>query len=112
MQAGRLPALLDLAGKFFDWIIVDSPPVTPLADTAFWMKQADGVLIVIREGVSERKIIEKTMNSLGGFPLLGVVVNSCKSSEWKDYYSHYGYARVQSDQTLPQHPEVNDKQAE
>jgi len=90
MQAGRLPELLDRLGKFFDWIIIDTPPVTPVADTAFWMKQADGVLLVIREGISEQKIIEKTMQSFDASALLGVVVNSCSSSERKDYYSRYG----------------------
>ena len=55
MQGGRLPELLDQLGEFFDWIFIDTPPVIPVADTTFWMKLADGVLIVIREGVSEKK---------------------------------------------------------
>jgi len=56
MQGGRVPELLDRLGEFFDWIVIDTPPVVPVADTAFWMKLADGVLVVIREGVSEKKI--------------------------------------------------------
>jgi len=94
MQAGRLGELLDRAGTFFDWIIIDTPPVTPVAETAFWMKLADGVLIVIREGVSEKKTVEKAVSSFESSRLLGVVVNSCTSNEHKDYYSRYAQQRA------------------
>jgi len=94
MQAGRLGKLLERAGTFFDWIIIDTPPVTPVAETAFWMKLADGVLVVIREGVSEKKTVEKAVSSFESSRLLGVVVNSCSSNENKDYYSRYAQARA------------------
>ena len=94
MQAGRLGDLLERAGTFFDWVIIDTPPVTPVADTAFWMKLADGVLVVIREGISEKKTVEKAISSFESSRLLGVVVNSCSSNEHKDYYSRYAQART------------------
>ncbi len=93
MQAGRLGELLDRADAFFDWIIIDTPPVMPVAETSFWMKLADGVLVVIREGISEKKTIEKAVSSFESSRLLGVVVNSCSSSEHKDYYSRYAQER-------------------
>ena len=111
MQAGRLPELLDHLGTFFDWIIIDTPPVTPVADAAFWMKLADGVLLVIREGTSERKIIEKAMNSFDRSTLLGVVVNDCSSSERKDYYSRYSQSRTEAGGGSPKDSEVSNKQA-
>jgi hypothetical protein len=43
---------------------------------------------VIREGVSEKKIVERALGSFDRAMLLGVVVNSC-SREHKDYYSRY-----------------------
>jgi capsular exopolysaccharide synthesis family protein len=92
MQGGRLPQLLDRLGEFFDWIIIDTPPVVPVADTTFWMKLADGVLIVIREGVSEKKVVERALDSFDRATLLGVVVNSCSRSDHNSYYSRYGQA--------------------
>ncbi len=50
MQSGRLQHLLERLETFFDWIIIDTPPILPLADTPLWMKMADGVLLVTREG--------------------------------------------------------------
>jgi capsular exopolysaccharide synthesis family protein len=94
MQGGRVPELLDRLGEFFDWIVIDTPPVVPVADTAFWMKLADGVLVVIREGVSEKKILERALDSFDRASLLGVVVNSCSRSEHNNYYSRYGQAVV------------------
>jgi capsular exopolysaccharide synthesis family protein len=96
MQGGRLPELLDRLGKFFDWIIVDTPPVVPVADTTYWMKLADGVLMVIREGFSERKTVERALHSFDRSNLLGVVVNSCTSNDHSDYYSRYSQASIRT----------------
>ncbi|MFZ1129935.1 MAG: CpsD/CapB family tyrosine-protein kinase [Terriglobales bacterium] len=96
MQGGRLPELLDRLGEFFDWIIIDTPPVVPVADTTFWMKEADGVLLVIREGFSEKKIVERALDAFDRDTLLGVVVNSCSRSDHNSYYSRYGQAVMPS----------------
>jgi capsular exopolysaccharide synthesis family protein len=92
MQAGRLQQLLEQLETFFDWIIIDTPPVLPLADTPLWMKLADGVLLVTREGVCEKKQLERTVEVLDRSTMLGVVVNSCTSNDQKYYYSRYGAA--------------------
>jgi capsular exopolysaccharide synthesis family protein len=97
MQSGRLPEVLDQLGTFFDWIIVDTPPMFPLADTTFWMKLSDGVLLVVREGVSDKKLLQRAVDTVDRSILLGVVVNSCRSGEHKDYYSRYGQDAVKSD---------------
>jgi capsular exopolysaccharide synthesis family protein len=89
MQSGRLAELLEGLGGFFDWVIIDSPPVMPLADTPFWMKLCDGVLMVAREGVTERKPLKRVLDLLDPSLLLGVVVNSCSSSDHKSYYQRY-----------------------
>ncbi|MGD0414470.1 MAG: CpsD/CapB family tyrosine-protein kinase [Terriglobales bacterium] len=101
MQSGRLPELLDRLGKFFDWIVIDTPPVVPVADTTFWMRLADGVLVVIREGVSEKKVIERALDSFDRAALLGVVVNSCSRSDHTDYYSRYGQATIETGEGPP-----------
>lgn len=92
MQAGRLQPLLEQLETFFDWIIIDTPPAIPLADTPLWMKLADGVLLVTREGVCEKKQLERTVELIDRSTMLGVVVNSCHSNEQKYYYSRYGPA--------------------
>jgi len=89
MQSGRLPECLDRLGTFFDWIIIDTPPMFPLADTAYWMKQSDGVLLVIREEVSDKNLLMRAVETIDRSTLLGLVVNSCRSAESNYYYSRY-----------------------
>jgi capsular exopolysaccharide synthesis family protein len=101
MQTGRLPELLDRLGEFFDWIVIDTPPVVPVADTTYWMKLADGVLVVIREGVSEKKAVQRALDSFDRAVLLGVVVNSCSRSEHTYYYSRYGQATLRTGEAPP-----------
>jgi capsular exopolysaccharide synthesis family protein len=92
MQSGRLQQLLEQLETFFDWLIIDTPPVRPLADTPLWMKLADGVLLVIRENVCEKKQLERALEVIDRSTMLGVVVNSCSSNEQKYYYSRYSPA--------------------
>jgi capsular exopolysaccharide synthesis family protein len=89
MQSGRTAELLDHLGRFFDWIIIDVPPVFPLADAAFWMKVSDGVLLIVREGVTQRKFLKRVLEVVDRSRLLGIVVNSCSNSDHKGYYQRY-----------------------
>jgi capsular exopolysaccharide synthesis family protein len=102
MQSGRLQQLLEQLETFFDWVIIDTPPVFPLADTPLWMKLADGVLLVTREGVCEKKQLERTVEILDRATMLGVIVNSCDSNEQKYYYARYGPAANGDESSSPE----------
>jgi Mrp family chromosome partitioning ATPase len=56
------------------------------------MKLADGVLLVTREGVSDKKLLGRAVEVIDRSTMLGVVENSCSSNEQKYYYSRYGPA--------------------
>lgn len=92
MQSARLQQVLVELETFFDWILIDTPPVLPLADTPLWMKLADGVLLVIREGVCEKKQVERALELIDPATMIGVVVNSCSGNEQKEYYERYSAA--------------------
>lgn len=99
MQSGRAADVLTRLGNVFDWVIIDSPPVIPLADTTFWMKLSDGVLLVAREGVTEKKPLKRALEIIDRSTLLGIVVNSCSSGDHKNYYQRYGTASVNNPTT-------------
>ena len=90
MQSGRLSVLFEQLTADFDWIIIDSPPVLPLADTSVWTRLVDGVLLVAREGKTERKELQRGLKALEQANLLGVVLNSCSSADHGNYYQRYG----------------------
>jgi len=91
MQSGHLTEMLQELGGSFDWSIIDSPPLIPLADTAFWSKLADGTLLVARQGKSERRALQRGLEMIDRSSLLGVVLNATSSSDHESYYQHYGY---------------------
>ena len=89
MQSGRLLHLFERLSTWFDWIVIDSPPVLPLADTSVWARMADGVLLVAREGKTERQGLQRGLRTLEQGKLLGVVLNSCSDADHGDYYQRY-----------------------
>ena len=63
IQSPKLPLLLEQLAEWFDWIIVDSPPVLPLADTSIWARLVDGILLVARRGTTERRKHRRRINN-------------------------------------------------
>jgi capsular exopolysaccharide synthesis family protein len=90
MQSGRLSELMDRLTAWFDWIVIDSPPVLPLADTTVWTRLADGILLVAREGTTQKRQLIRGLQVLEQSKLLGVVLNSSKNTDHANYYQRYG----------------------
>ncbi len=86
LQSQKLPALMRQLSACFDWIIVDSPPVLPLADTSIWMRLADGIFLVTRQGTTEKQQLLRGLEALNSNKLLGAVLNSTAASAYGGYY--------------------------
>ena len=93
MQSGRLAELIEQLTVWFDWIVIDSPPVLPLADTSVWSRLADGILLVAREGTTRKRELQRGLDTLDHSKLLGVVLNSSDSTDQSNYYQRYGPAQ-------------------
>jgi capsular exopolysaccharide synthesis family protein len=89
MQSGRLTMLMGQLTSLFDWIIVDSPPLLPLADTTVWARLTDGTLLVAREGKTEKRPLERGLEMIKKSDLLGVVLNGCSNTDHDSYYQRY-----------------------
>ena len=86
LQSPKLPVFMEQLTSWFDWIIIDSPPVLPLADTSIWMRLADGVLLVTREGTTEKQQLLKGIEAVDSKKLLGALVNGSMASAYSGYY--------------------------
>ena len=93
MQSGRLSTLMAQVVNLFDWIIVDSPPLLPLADTTVWARLTDGALLVVREGTSEKGPLSSALEILKKTDLFGVVLNGSSNGNHRNYYQRYVSAR-------------------
>jgi protein-tyrosine kinase len=89
MQSGKLSPLMDQLTSWFDWIIIDSPPVLPLADTSIWSRLADGVLLVTRTGITEKQQLKRGLETIEKSKLLGTIVNGSANAAHTDYYQRY-----------------------
>jgi capsular exopolysaccharide synthesis family protein len=86
LESPKLTALMDQLAACFDWIIIDSPPVLPLADTSIWIRLADGILVVVRQGTSEKQQLQRGLEALEQKKLLGALLNCAATSAYSDYY--------------------------
>jgi capsular exopolysaccharide synthesis family protein len=89
MQSGRLLPVMDQLTEWFDWIVIDSPPVLPLADTIIWARLADGILLATRQGKTEKKQLQRGLGMLEKSKLLGAIVNCSTNTAHSDYYAKY-----------------------
>jgi protein-tyrosine kinase len=73
----------------FDWIIIDSSPVTLVSDSVNLARAADGVLLVARGGVTKFDIAQRAQAEFKESKILGFVLNAVPEASKGDGY--YGY---------------------
>jgi capsular exopolysaccharide synthesis family protein len=100
IQSSKLPALLEQLTSWFDWIVIDSPPVLPMADTSIWARFADGILLVARHGITQKRQLQRGVEALDAKKLIGAVMNSTTNLFDRDYY-YYGSSKQSSSSSAP-----------
>jgi len=86
----------------FEWVIVDSPPILPLADASVWMRSVDGVLLVARQGTTEKRQLERGIEAIESKKLIGALLNSSKNPAHSSYY-YYRKPAVSSRELMSRH---------
>jgi non-specific protein-tyrosine kinase len=81
-----------LSSSSFSWILIDSPPTTPVADILALKAQADGTLLVARAGETPREAIEESARNLGRDHILGIILNGVVGLN-RTYSRYYRYGR-------------------
>jgi protein-tyrosine kinase len=90
LPSDRMRRLLEVVTPMFDFVILDSPPATPVHDPSMLADLCDGVLFVVRAGVTEFEVAEKAVAEFREKNLLGVVLNGAKrETAYGQYYNHY-----------------------
>jgi Mrp family chromosome partitioning ATPase len=79
----------------FTWIVIDSPPTTPVADILALKTQSDGTLLVVRAGETPREAIEESSRLLGPDHILGIILNGVEGL-YRSYYKYYGYSKSEA----------------
>jgi Mrp family chromosome partitioning ATPase len=59
----------------FDRIVIDAPAAIPVADVALLTPLVDGLMLVVRSGVTPKPAIQDAISGINSDKLLGVVLN-------------------------------------
>jgi capsular exopolysaccharide synthesis family protein len=97
----RMRQLLQQWRKDFDFIVIDSPPILPVADARLLEGLADTTVLVVRASVTTRMSLQRAYATLlqhandQTLPAVGAVLNalSLHSAGYYGYYGHYGYGK-------------------
>ena len=92
LGSASMRRVLDTLRTQFDRILIDMPPVAPLADLQIVAPLVDGVLMIVRAGVTPKPAIEQALAGLDMSKVLGLVLNeSGGTMASKQAYEGYGY---------------------
>lgn len=78
----------------YDVVIIDAPPLLPVADAAILLTEVDGALVLVRHGSTTREQLRQAfmrIEAVGG-SLLGTILNCAPMTGGYGYYGYgYGY---------------------
>ena len=89
---GRLKLLMQRVEPLFDWIIMDTPPVIPVADSTLLANFCEGVLMVVRSNSTPSDLARKAREEFQDKLLLGVVLNGIPADQLPQSRYYYGEA--------------------
>lgn len=92
LGSAAMRRVMEAARARFDRILIDVPPVAPLADLHVLAPQVDGLLMIVRAGVTPKPAIEHAFAGLDASKVLGIVLNEAGDGRTGgDAYEGYGY---------------------
>jgi protein-tyrosine kinase len=96
LTSARMRHILEEAAGRFDWVILDAPPMGPLADAGLLSQMVDGAVFVVRAGRTQYSLVQKAIEALGRERILGVVLNGIDRMPPEQY--GYSYAPKDGEQ--------------
>ncbi len=92
----RMKELIKTLSQQYDLVLFDSPPVITVTDTAVLSPQVDGIVLVVKSHVTDKRALARAKTILSNLKatILGVILNKIELSGLAggyDYYYHYNY---------------------
>lgn len=99
LSSDGMKAFIDEMSEKYDYIILDTPPINMVTDAAILSSLVNGVIVVCRQYVTEKKILASAIEKLQfvDAKIIGIVLNDVSSSKAsygkyaRSKYSKYGY---------------------
>ena len=101
LRSPRLDAVLAEARGRYDFVVLDTPPLLPVFDSALLANAVDGVLMVVAANQTPRKLLGEALNMLDPGKVLGIVFNrdakpmfGYYDAYYKDYFPEQAVTRA------------------
>jgi len=90
LQNSNFNYMIETVKEVFDYVIIDTPPIGLVIDSAIIAQKADASIIVTEAGLIKRRFIQKAKEQMeqSGSQFLGIILN--KVEETMDSYGAYG----------------------
>lgn len=92
LKSPRLGELLEEAARQYDYIILDTPPLSGFQDCRVIGRWVDGFLLVVAAHRTPRRLLEEALTTLDQAKIIGIVFNQDDrpiSSHYSGYYGGY-----------------------
>lgn len=91
----NMKTAIDHLAQHYDYVILDTPPVSVVSDAVILSKYASGVMLVVRTGRTTLENVKDAVDTLklANANILGFVMTD--ADEKKQYYDKYGYSYKQ-----------------
>lgn len=93
LASENMSSLLDEVAAIYDFVVIDSPPVSAVADAIVIGHQVDGLVLCVEGGRTPREIVARVRDKLvrANVRVLGVLINNLeeKSYDYGYYHNYY-----------------------
>lgn len=94
LNSNKIPELINVLKERYDLVIVDTPPILPVADTSRMSNFLDGTILVVRLNQTPKDGFVESLNILrrSKHNVLGIIINGVHE-EIREYYYNYYYGK-------------------
>ena len=89
LRSPRLDTVLSEVRHRYDFVVLDTPPLLPVFDSALLANAVDGVLMVVAANQTPRKLLGEALNMLDPSKVLGIVFNRDAKPLFGYYDAYY-----------------------
>ncbi len=96
VASSTFKSLIDSLKDRYDYIIIDTPPVLPVADASIIASMTDGTIFIYQSNTTSRHLLLRAIGTLqkNHANIIGIVINQLSYDVIlpKSYYGGYGYS--------------------
>ncbi len=82
----KMQEIITAAREHYKYIVIDTPPIIPMADINIYSTLVDGILLVIQAAKTPRSLVKRAISTLAADKIIGTVLNGVEPIHSKYYY--------------------------